>query len=117
MDEQKLNSVIEEKVRAAVAIGNADLLKNISSMITQISAPVASSSRQSETPVFKRKSNEEQYKLNSKVLDKIEDSLSIIHSSPEQAKASLAEGIIYIHFSSNALSLAMILIISLFCGL
>ena len=87
MDEEKLNSVIEDKVRAAVAIGNADLLKNISSMITLL--PV-----DNLRPVFKRKSNEEQYQLNSKVLDKIEDSLSIIHSSPEKAKASLAESII-----------------------
>jgi len=57
MDEQNLNSVKEEKDPAFVAIGNADLLKNItcSNMITQISAPVATSSRQSEAPVFKRK--------------------------------------------------------------
>jgi len=63
MDEQNLNSVIEEKVRAAVAIRNADLLKNIRNMITQIIAPVAAPSRQPEAPVFKRKSNEEQYML------------------------------------------------------
>ena len=61
MDEQNLNSVIEEKIRAAVTIGNADLLQNISPMINKISAPVKLlalvDSKQSEAPVFKRKSN------------------------------------------------------------
>ena len=98
MDGQNLDRVIEEKVRAAVAVGNADLLKNIGAMIHKISAPVASTSKQCEAPVFKRKSNEEQYKINAKVMAKLADSLSVIHSSPDQAKASLVEGIVYTQF-------------------
>jgi len=81
-----------------MAVGNADLLKNIGAMIHKISASVACTSKQGEAPVFKRKSNEEQYKTNAQVMAKIEASLSVIHSSPEQAKTSLVESIVYTQF-------------------
>ena len=45
---------------------------------------------------FKRKSNEEQYKVNNKVIGKIQDCERSIDSSEiSQAKENLAEGMLY----------------------
>jgi len=63
MDQDTLYRVIEEKDRAAVAVGNADLLKNVGKIMTKISAPVASTGKQGEALVFKLKSNEGQYNI------------------------------------------------------
>jgi len=60
---QTVDRVILERVRAAVAIGNADLLSNVGTIMAKISVPVAFTGKQGEATVFKRKSNEEHYNI------------------------------------------------------
>ena len=88
MDE-RLEVVFAEKMKE----NNAQLLKEMGTLISQISAKNANNSSQNEIPNLKRKSNEEQFKHNQKTLSKIEEVENHLNSGNiEQAKESLIEG-------------------------
>jgi hypothetical protein len=63
-----MSGFIEEKVKAVVKANKEELLGSINNMLSKISDKPAISIL--NVPKFKRKSNEEQFKLNAKVIDK-----------------------------------------------
>ncbi|XP_053398087.1 uncharacterized protein LOC123550494 [Mercenaria mercenaria] len=92
MDEGAMEAMIQEKVQSALKANNEDLLKNIGRMMEKISSPSIVSVNSTEIPKFKRKSNDEQFKHNSKVMTKLEHIGSHISSGNiEKAKESLIE--------------------------
>ena len=87
-----MQSLIDNKVQEVVKANNQELLSSISDMINKISAKPSQTSIL-EIPKFKRKSNEEQYKINTKVLEQIERVNSALESSDMvRAKAAITEG-------------------------
>ena len=84
--------MVETKVKEALDANNRELLRNIGSMINKISVPTLHDKTKEQT-LFKRKRNEEQYKVNSKVLSKLEDSAqSLENGNMATAKDSILEG-------------------------
>ncbi|KAL4229229.1 hypothetical protein ACF0H5_012268 [Mactra antiquata] len=86
---------IMDQVNAVLKTNNEELMKNIVGMISQISSssyPLPTKT-DIEKPNFKRKSNEEQHKLNAKVLDKMQSANEYITSNQiEAAKEALSDG-------------------------
>lgn len=77
MDENTIQQMVESRVKEAVKESQGVLLEEIRTMFTKISAHSSVVNKSSvssilEIPKFKRKSNEEQFKQNSKVLEKLE---------------------------------------------
>lgn len=70
-----LDRVVEDKVKASLEEHKEDMLKEIGSLFEKISGNSSSkfSSMMINSEKFKRKSNEEQYKHNAKVMIKLED--------------------------------------------
>ena len=100
MESEEVQTLVERKVKAAIQANNGELLNSIGDMINKISAPASSSSAPSsvwDAPTFKRKSNEEQFKLNRKVLAKLQETESHIErNNIADAKQSVIEGIYHI---------------------
>ncbi len=88
-------------VKKVVKENNDMLLANINSMISKISAKPSAVSLL-DAPRFKRKSNEEQFKCNSKLIERLDDVQTSIHANDlASANQSLDEGTInfYLIFS------------------
>ena len=96
MEAADVQALVDGKVQDAMQANNAELLRSIGDMISKISQPSPSPALSPlDAPKFKRKSNEEQFKQNAKVLSKLEEVESNINSQNIQdAKQSLIEGII-----------------------
>ncbi|XP_060572473.1 integrase/recombinase xerD homolog [Ruditapes philippinarum] len=71
MNRAEMSGFIEEKVKEVVKANNEELLGSISNMLSKISDKPSSAISILNVPKFKRKSNEEQFKLNAKVIDKL----------------------------------------------
>jgi len=81
-------------VKEAVKENNDMLLANINSMIAKISAKPSVGSLL-DAPRFKRKSNEEQFKCNSKLIERLDDVQTSIQANElASANQSLDEGTI-----------------------
>ena len=110
MEKDEVENLVTERVTEAVRSTQNDLLTGIqhliSSEVDKISerqktlSELQLSKIAALTPSaykFKRKSNEEQYKVNSKVLGKVQDcERNIDQAELSQAKENLAEGIWFI---------------------
>lgn len=91
-----MEGIIEDKVQSALKENNEQLLKNIEGMINKISVPIPSCSDIQEKPKLKRKSNDEQYRHNAKVMAKLEDvSTSLSSQDIDRARVSVIEGNIF----------------------
>ena len=107
MDEET-QKLIQDSVRQNVEASRTTLLEQIGTMFHKISEEnnnmqlcKISSLVAAEHPTFKRKSNEEQFKANSKVLLKLnEASNNLEQENTTDAKASIKEGvnILYFHY-------------------
>ena len=104
MDAQEINSLVDSRVREFIKEAHRDLLKDIGVMFNKISAPVTTSSASVsvvDAPKFKRRSNEEQFRDNSKVITKLEQAESSIECEMvSQVKENIIEGRV-IYFSFN----------------
>lgn len=106
---------IEQKIMEVMRTNNQELLGSISGMISKISDKPSSLL---DIPKFKRKSNEEQYKINSRVLEKIEtagshvqaQNLTAAHEAIVQGKHNID-----IFFFDNNLSVYITRIIVTTC--
>ena len=99
MEDEKIHEFVEGKVTEAIKANNAELLQSISGMIDKISdnnkLPVHSDIF--SKPTFKRKSNEEQYKQNHNVLQKLEGAEQLLdHQRVNEARTAIIVGKIYI---------------------
>ena len=100
-DEAEIQSLVDQRVKEALKINNAELLTNIGHMIDKISDKNLSnngvnsfSSKGIQMPKFKRTSNEEQYTHSSNVLSKLDEAVcSIATGKPDCAKERIIEGI------------------------
>ena len=99
MEDSEIHSLVKTTVREAVKISHSELLRDIGSMIQQISSPASSSLNSStyhsvlDAPKFKRRSNVEQFKQNSKVMAKLDLAESHIEKQNiADAKESIIEG-------------------------
>ena len=104
MDAEQLDEMVTSKVKDAVCASQAELLKGIGDLFSQISSSQNDSNEEQlnkissllssgDYPKFKRKSNEEQFKQNAKVmfkLDEAEKSLEL--NNVEKSKESIVEG-------------------------
>lgn len=104
-----MEGLVADKVNSAVRSCQNELLSGIQTLITSEVQKISDSQKvfselqlskiaaiTSSDYKFKRKSNEEQYKVNNKVLDKIQDcDRNIDTSELSQAKENLAEGKLY----------------------
>ena len=107
MDEET-QKLIQDSVRQNVEASRTTLLEEIGTMFHKISEEnnnmqlcKISSLVAAEHPTFKRKSNEEQFKANSKVLLKLnEANNNLEQENTTDAKASITEGvnILYLHY-------------------
>ena len=98
---EKLHQLVEEKMKAAFARQKEELLQGMGSLFDKISATSDFSQLHkldcllaSETPKFKRKSNEEQFRFNSKVSIKLSEAEKSLELNSAQALDKLAEGIV-----------------------
>ncbi|XP_053375561.1 uncharacterized protein LOC123541068 isoform X3 [Mercenaria mercenaria] len=80
MDREEMSNFVEGKVKGVIQSNNRELLSSISNMIAKISDKSSSAISVLDVPKFKRKSNEEQFKLNAKVIQKIEGAHSAVES-------------------------------------
>ena len=95
MEVSDMEQLVETKVKEVLAGNNNELLKSIGSMIDKISSNSSGQSinASAEKPTFKRKSNEEQFKHNSKVMMKLEEATChITTENIEKARESIIEG-------------------------
>ena len=111
---EKLHELVEEKMKAAFARQKEELPQEIGSLFDKISATSNFSRLKkldcllaSDTPKFKRKSNEEQFCFNTKVSLKLSEAEQSLELKSAQALEKLAEGvfcliIIIIDFSFEA---------------
>ncbi|XP_060597031.1 uncharacterized protein LOC132750954 [Ruditapes philippinarum] len=89
-----LDRVVEDKVKASLEEHKEDMLKEIGSLFEKISGNSSSkfSSMMINSEKFKRKSNEEQYKHNAKVMIKLEDAENGLQDKKlEECRANIAE--------------------------
>ena len=114
MDRDEVEDIVSDKINTAISSSQNQLLTEMSKLIStevkkisdnqkslselQLSkiASIASSDYK-----FKRKSNEEQYKVNKKVLEKIDDcDRNLTSSKVQEAKENLAEGmVLFLNFA------------------
>ena len=114
MDRDDVEDIVSDKINTAISSSQNQLLTEMSKLIStevkkisdnqkslselQLSkiASIASSDYK-----FKRKSNEEQYKVNKKVLEKIDDcDRNLTSSKVQEAKENLAEGmVLFLNFA------------------
>ncbi|XP_045178604.2 uncharacterized protein LOC123538512 [Mercenaria mercenaria] len=87
--------MVENKVKEVLKTNNEVLLKDIGEMMNKISATSFSSNLNAlETPKFKRKSNEEQFKYNSKVAVKLEQASGSLSSQKvDEAKENIIKAL------------------------
>lgn len=107
--DKEMEDAIQAKCKAVISETQADLLKGIGDLISQISdkqnvsnenqlAKISSIISSSEIPKFKRKSNEEQFKHNAKVICKLNEATENIDSlDVEKGKEKIAEGMFFIY--------------------
>ena len=95
MEEDRVAAIVQEKIQR----NNGELLKEMESLIKQISGNKIHNVIK-ETPKFKRKSNEEQFKQNEKVINKLQEAETSLQSGNiAEVKDSIIEGkIMYINF-------------------
>ena len=91
-----MECLIEGKVKEAIQINNNELLQNISAMINQISdkdKTQINNIYKNAAPTFKRKSNENQFKQNANVLEKLGEAQQCLEGQRiNDAKQSVIEG-------------------------
>ena len=106
MEKDEVENLVAEKVNFAVRSSQNDLLSGIQQLISSEVEKLSESQKNfselqlsklaaitSSDYKFKRKSNEEQYKVNNKVLDKMQDCERYIEQADlSKAKANIAEG-------------------------
>lgn len=96
----EMERMVDSRVNDIIKESHGELLKEIGGMISQIGGSNSSLLSQSKTliidaPTFKRTyiSNEEQFKQNAKILEKLElAECSTVAQNPQQAKESIIEG-------------------------
>ena len=102
MDEEAVDERVTLRVREAVQESQRQLLQEMNSLFQKISDQNSNSNEQQllkisnivatgEAPKFKRKSNEEQYKLNSKVMLKLDEAVQAAESNTAKTKESIIE--------------------------
>lgn len=104
MDAEQIDELVTNKVKDAVCASQADLLKGIGDLFSQISATQNNSNEEQlskissllssgDYPKFKRKSNEEQFKQNVKVMFKLDEAeKSLEMNNVEKSKENILEG-------------------------
>ncbi|MCG8046810.1 MAG: hypothetical protein N0E48_14445 [Candidatus Thiodiazotropha endolucinida] len=104
MDEREVDERMNEKITEAVRESHTKLLAEMTSLFTKISEQHSNSNEEQlvkissivatgEMPKFKRRSNEEQYKLNSKVMLKLDEAeKSVDVTNLEKTKEKITEG-------------------------
>lgn len=115
MEKEEMETLVTDKVTEAMRSCQNELLTGINNLIASEVQKISDNQKSfselqlskieaitSNDYKFKRKSNEEQYKVNNKVISKIQDCERNIDSSEfSQAKENLAEGMLYfISFNS-----------------
>ena len=115
MEKEEMEALVTDKVTEAVRSCQNELLTGINTLIASEVQKISENQKSfselqlskieaitSNDYKFKRKSNEERYKVNNKVIGKIQDCERNIDSSEiSQAKENLAEGMLYfINFTS-----------------
>ena len=99
MEADEIQQLVEAKMKAAITANNGGLLSSIRDMIDKISAPSTTPSVPVpvpvlETPKFKRRGCEAQFKVNSKVLSKLgEAEANLDQSNMAGTKQAIIEGI------------------------
>ena len=97
MEADEIQQLVEAKMKAAITANNGGLLSSIRDMIDKISAPSTTPSVPVpvlETPKFKRRGCEAQFKVNSKVLSKLgEAEANVDQSNMAGTKQAIIEGI------------------------
>lgn len=103
--DSEMEEAVQAKVKAAMTESQTELLQNIGQMISQISEKQSLSNdlqltkltsiiSSSDIPKFKRKSNEEQYKQNAKVICKLDEAQESYDAlNVDRGKDKIAEGI------------------------
>lgn len=90
-DREVIEGMIEDRVQSMLERNNQSLLKDIGAMMNKISH--SSSSSVLDMPKFKRRSNEEQFKQNAKIISHIEEAETALDSdNVPQAKESILQG-------------------------
>ena len=104
MDTESLDAMVAGKVKDAMSASQTELMKGIGDLFSQISSnqnsnneaqlsKISSLLTTGDFPKFKRKSNEEQFKQNAKVLCKLDDAeKSLEVRNVDKAKESVLEG-------------------------
>ena len=97
MDEEDINALVNNRVKDVIQESHGNLLREIGGLIDKISYPSSSASSSSisslDAPKFKRKSNEEQFKQNSKVIARLEHAeLNMDSQRITEAKNDIIEG-------------------------
>ena len=106
MDRQDVEDFVSDKISAAVSSSQNTLLSELTRLISAEVKKISDNQKSlselqlnkiasisSSDYKFKRKSNEEQFKVNKKVMEKIDDcDRSLKESEIQQAKENLAEG-------------------------
>ena len=91
MDAEQIEQIVTDKVKSAISASQADLMKGIGYLFSQISAnqnysndaqlsKISTLLTTGDFPKFKRRSNEEQFKQNSKVLCKLDEAEKSLES-------------------------------------
>ena len=106
MDREELVTLIDERLKSSLTQGKADILSSMENVMTKISG-ISNSEQVSKISgllngghTFKRKSNEEQYKYNSKVSIVLEEADNLLQSEKiVESREKIAEGINVIYFT------------------
>ena len=107
---EEMEDAIQARCKTVIQESQADLLKGIGDLISQISekqkisnesqlAKISSIISSSDIPKFKRKSNEEQFKHNAKVICKLDEATENIEAlNVEKGKEKITEGKVFLFY-------------------
>ena len=113
---EEMEDAIQARCKTVIQESQADLLKSIGDLISQISekqnvsnesqlAKISSIISSSDIPKFKRKSNEEQFKHNAKVICKLDEATENIEAlNVEKGKEKITEGKVFYSIFAKLLS-------------
>ena len=100
MDEEAVDERVTLRVKEAIKESQQQIMQEMNSLFTKISDQHSISNEQnllqissivaSEVPKFKRKSNEEQYKMNTKVMLKLDEAEQAVDTT--KTKEKIIEG-------------------------
>ena len=112
MDEQAVDERVTLRVREAIQESQQQIMQQMNSLFNKISDQHSISNEQNllqissivatgDVPKFKRKSNEEQYKMNSKVMLKLDEAEQMADSNAAKSKEKIIEGKNFIHYAES----------------